>query len=164
MIKSRRNKIVLFLTIAFISFQFIPLLGLGAFSDNILSSNQENGVDPKLINSKIPTQNDLGKIPSDSIPINELTVFDDDLRQFLSDLLLNQQTNSRDLRVILLFEENISKEKRIQIINSVFDDYQILGNYEVISGTYLKIKSDELLSKGTILSMALYQQHVKTGL
>ncbi|MFX1477478.1 MAG: S8 family serine peptidase [Promethearchaeota archaeon] len=149
--KSQSNKVVLFLTIAFLTFQFIPLLGLGSVNDKNSSLSQIKLSNSDLHNLDISNDVDLDKSSSDSISVNEISVFDDNLRNVLSDLQVNQKSNQKELKVIILFEETTSKKTRVQIIDSVFSDYRILGNYDIISGIYIKVRADELLLKGRTL-------------
>ncbi|MFX1489167.1 MAG: hypothetical protein ACFFBI_08470, partial [Promethearchaeota archaeon] len=140
--KSQSSKIVLFLTIAFITFQFIPLIGLGPVSDKNSSLNQIKLSNSDILN--LDTSNNVNQDggSSDSILVNDISVFDDNLRNVLSDLQANQKSSQKDIKVIILFEETTSKETRVQIINSVFNDYRILGNYDIISGIYIKVRAD----------------------
>ena len=111
--KSRTNKIVLFLTLIFITFQFIPLLGIGAVNDNNSSLNQTIINNSDLLNFDVSTNRDLDENSSGSILIDDISVFDNNLRTILSELQVNQKISRKDLKVILLFEEKTSKEKRI---------------------------------------------------
>jgi len=77
------------------------------------------------------------------------SIFDTDLTQLLSN---SSNSKSQKVKIIMLFKENVEKDNRLDIINSVFEEFEILGNYDIISGTYLSISLEELAAKETMLS------------
>ncbi|MFX1455187.1 MAG: S8 family serine peptidase [Promethearchaeota archaeon] len=122
--KSQKNIVFLIIFTAFTLFQLIPVLGLG-----------EN----KTV------------YQSDSLSNNLKSVFDDELRGSLLKLEKNSLIEGDYSRVIILFEDGISKEYRIELIESMFMDYVIIDNYDLIPGTYIKVSSLELISNQELL-------------
>jgi subtilisin family serine protease len=149
--KSRKNIFFLIIIIVFISFQFFPLLGLGEINTNYSLPNQSKINKVGISNLVLPNEVDLSHSGSDSLSDNLISVFDDNLRNFLLNFEVSSQSDQNHLKVILLFEEDVNKAKRIEIINSMFEDYKIISNYDIISGTYIKISPAELLIKQDIL-------------
>jgi subtilisin family serine protease len=138
--KSRKNIFFLIIITAFISFQFFPLLGLGEINTN----NSPDFV--------LPSDVGLSHSGSNSLSDNLRSVFDDNLKSSLLKFEMSSPSDQHYMKVILLFEEHVDKVNRIEIISSVFEDYRIISNYDIISGTYIKISPTELLIKQDILS------------
>ncbi|MHA2087838.1 MAG: S8 family peptidase, partial [Promethearchaeota archaeon] len=79
------------------------------------------------------------------------SVFDDNLRNSLHKLDISSHNDQNYMKVIFLFEDDAKKVQRIEVIDSIFDDYQIIDNYDLISGTYVKISPLELILKQDII-------------
>jgi len=147
--KSSKNIIFLFIIIAFISFQLFPLLGLGEIHTNTLIGNQINANKADFSSIHLLDDTDLSQSNSGSLLNNIKAVFDDNLKKSLFNLELSSQKN---MKVILLFEEEVNKATRIEIISSIFKNYRIISNYDIIPGTYIEISPLELLVKQEILN------------
>ena len=149
--RSRKNILFLIVITASISFQFFPLLGLGEiFTKNPLV-NQSNVTKVDYSNLILPSGVDLRQSGSDSLSTNLGSVFDDNLRKFLTNLSSKHQNDVKDVKIIVLFEEDIYPVLREEILNSVFNDFTIITHYDIISGTYLKLNPMELLSNEMVL-------------
>ncbi|MHA2340176.1 MAG: hypothetical protein ACXACX_22985, partial [Candidatus Hodarchaeales archaeon] len=149
--KSRKNTLFLILIVTLVSFQFFPLLGLGEISSNNFSLNQldVNKVDGSsltLPNGEVSIQHE-----SNSLIDSLKSVFDDNLRNSLHKLDISSHNDQNYMKVIFLFEDDAKKVQRIEVIDSIFDDYQIIDNYDLISGTYVKISPLELILKQDII-------------
>ncbi|MFX1594940.1 MAG: S8 family serine peptidase [Promethearchaeota archaeon] len=59
---------------------------------------------------------------------------------------MTQPKYQSDIMVIVFFDENTDKEGRVVILDSVFEEYALLYNYDIIPGIALKINSEELIS------------------
>ncbi|MCK4285116.1 MAG: S8 family serine peptidase [Candidatus Lokiarchaeota archaeon] len=149
--KSRKNIFFLIIIAVLISFQFFPLLGLGEINTNNFLTDQLNVTKLDYSNFVLPNEVDLSLSESESLSDNIKSVFDDNLRSSLLNLEGPSQGDQNYMKVIIHFEEGINKPKRIEIINSLFEDYKIISNYDIISGTYITISPAELLIKQDIL-------------
>ena len=114
------------------SFQLFPLLGLGEINNNLLV-NQSTISEVDYSNLILPSEVDLSRSESDSLSTNLGSVFDDNLKSSLLNLSGSSHIDQNYMKVIILFEENVNKAKRIEIIKSRFEDYKIINNYDIIS-------------------------------
>jgi subtilisin family serine protease len=103
-------------------------------------------------NLVLPHEADLSRSGSNSPLNNRKSVFDENLRTSLLNLEEPSYSDHNYVKIILQFEEDVNKAKRIEIINSLFEDYKIISNYNIISGTYITISLTELIKKQDILN------------
>ena len=141
--KSSKNILIFIILAIFMSFQLLPLLGLGVDQSNI------NKVDYSDLT--LPNELDFSLPGSDSLSDNLKSVFDDNLKKSLLNLEKSSYSDQNYMKVILLFEEDVNQAKRIEIITSVFEDYKLISNYDLISGTYITVSPVELLIKQDLL-------------
>jgi subtilisin family serine protease len=146
---SKLGKKVFFITFIFavVAIQLPVTLGLGAMNNYNSTLSQES-----TLNIDFLTFTPSDSPPSDntvsiSTLDNEVSIFDDSLKQFLTDLSLNSQNDVKDVKIVVLFKEDIYPDLREQILKSVFNDFTIISHYDIISGTYLRLNPLELLSK-----------------
>jgi len=149
--KPRKNVVFLIILTAFMSLQFFPLLGLGEFNNKDLLVGQKNLDNADFSSFNLPSEADLSNPKSFSLTNTLKSVFDDKLRDSLLKLEEPFYNNQDYLKVILVFEEDVNKAKRFEIIDSTFEDYKIISNYDIISGTYITISPAELLIKQDVL-------------
>jgi subtilisin family serine protease len=55
------------------------------------------------------------------------------------------------MKIIMLFEEETSKSERILTIDAILSEYDIIDNYDIIPGVYLKCDLNELFAKKALL-------------
>ena len=76
----------------------------------------------------------------------------------LNDFLLNYSVQSpsteEKVNVIILFEDGVLRSERINIIDNIFNNYEIINNYNIIPGVYLSCDPSELISKHVNLENA----------
>ncbi|KKM62560.1 hypothetical protein LCGC14_1520490, partial [marine sediment metagenome] len=147
--KSRNAPLLFFIMI--ISIQLISVLGFGVFENKDLTKNPINISNMEFLSfnpSKDIFSNDIG---TGSIPKNKESVFDDSISNLLKTLPKFSNNNQKRIKIILLFEESTSKAKRLEIVSSLFENYNIINNYDLIPGTYMEVNPYELLSKESIL-------------
>ncbi|GAH45619.1 unnamed protein product, partial [marine sediment metagenome] len=125
---------------------------MGELNTNNFLTDQSNVTRLDYSNFVLPSEVDFSLSGSDSLTDNIKSVFDDNLRSSLLNLEGPSQGDQNYMKVIILFEEGINKARRIEIINSLFEDYKIISNYDIISGTYITISPVELLIKQDILN------------
>ncbi|MFX0046649.1 MAG: S8 family serine peptidase, partial [Candidatus Hermodarchaeota archaeon] len=56
-------------------------------------------------------------------------------------------TRQTELKIIMLFKKETSKLVRIELIDSILDEYEIITNYDIIPAVYLKCDPYELYNK-----------------
>ncbi|MFX0057605.1 MAG: S8 family serine peptidase [Candidatus Heimdallarchaeota archaeon] len=79
-------------------------------------------------------------------------IYDQSLYDFLDSLSPSEQIQKKKVEVIALFSRDVSKDERLNIINSIFEDYKILNNYNVIPGISFVCNTLELLDKALIIN------------
>ncbi len=85
------------------------------------------------------------------------------LEEYLSNPYLPRNSNSNDVIVIMLFEEGTSKEKRVEILDSIFSEYELLRNYDIIPGIAMTCSSCDLIEKIELLeNVAIIQKLFKS--
>ena len=135
--KNKTRLVFLIITMYLLIFPVIGMIMAGNYQmENI------DHLDNKLIN--IPNDKDSAQL----ILSNELNyrIFDPELNEYLSNLKLNKKLqNSIDL--IILFQNGISAKDRVNLLNSVFDNYEIKKNYDIISGMHISIYAEQLIEK-----------------
>ncbi len=67
------------------------------------------------------------------------------------DLLIDHYKSFQDsedtkLKIIMLFTEGTPKSERIEAIDSIFNEYQIIDNYDIIPAVYLKADPNEIFT------------------
>ncbi|MHA1499466.1 MAG: S8 family serine peptidase, partial [Promethearchaeota archaeon] len=125
----------------------------GSSDNSDLENNEKYYINPEL-NSILTSIYSVDDLVNPGLNIiddqfDENSIFDTDLRQLLSNI---SNSKSQKVKIIVIFKEDIDKDHRINIIKSVFEEYEILGNYDIISGTYLRLSVEELAKKESILS------------
>jgi len=146
-----RKYSLLFITILIINAIFSPVLGIGMRKDINRNEPQNFKLDfSEISNSfsdQVNNENDNSVIPLHS----QISLFDDLLINELNYIKSSQQIDATEIKIIIQFKEGTSKSERIRIINSVFDEYEIIKNYNIIPGVYLKCNPNEIFAKKDIL-------------
>ncbi|MHA1375855.1 MAG: S8 family serine peptidase, partial [Promethearchaeota archaeon] len=149
----RLNKQALILCYIMACMLLIPIMASGSSDNSDLENNEKYYINPEL-NSILTSIYSVDDLVNPGLNIiddqfDENSIFDTDLRQLLSNI---SNSKSQKVKIIVIFKEDIDKDHRINIIKSVFEEYEILGNYDIISGTYLRLSVEELAKKESILS------------
>lgn len=88
------------------------------------------------------------------LPFNKQNaLFDDLLIKELNFIESSQQHDETLIKIIILFKDGISKSERIELIDSIFDEYEIINNYNIIPGVYMKCNPKELIAKKGLLEV-----------
>ena len=72
-------------------------------------------------------------------------------KKLIATLKSNQVDDDSKIKIIMLFDEDTSKLERIKIISSTLTSSEIIDNYDIIPGVYLKCDPKELLAKKEVL-------------
>jgi hypothetical protein len=141
----------LLITVLIINAVVNPVLGIGILR-NINHNNLQNleldfsGL--SYISSDQANNEDYDSI----LPYNKQNaLFDDLLIKELNFLESSQQHDATLIKIVILFKDGISKSERIELIDSVFDEFEIINNYNIIPGVYMKCDPKELVAKKGIL-------------
>ena len=137
--KSKIKYISLLLLIIGINLFLVPLFELNntRFSNNELKKNEAislNHLSP-LISNNLKTDVDYLNTGLESTN----SILDNQLKEYLLDTSSFDEVNPSDIKIIVLFKSEMVKEERVSIIESIFKEYEILANYDIIPGIYLKI-------------------------
>ena len=150
--KKLKNKNIIIATfLLFIGFLITPSIGLGYSNYNTSSTNQLDNLDLEILSSSLMDESNKN-VNLNNNDNNEHSIFDSSLKDYLFTLRLQQQINPHNIKIIVKFGEESSKKQRIEIINLVFNDYEIISNYDIIPATYLKVNAFELMEKEVILN------------
>jgi serine protease AprX len=135
-----------------IGFFIIALLVFNAIVSPFYINAINSPIDSKsLANLELPLANAVQAFSSNQITeevnfntnnIQKSGIFDDLL---LNDLL--DKEHNPESRVIILFKEGTSKSIRAELIESIFDNFEIIYNYDIISALYLKCDTEELINQ-----------------
>jgi len=148
--RKSRNAPLLFL-IFIITIQLISVLGFGIFKNKDFTRSPINTSNMEFLSFnplKDISSNGIGTTP---VLKNKESVFDDSIGNFLKSLPKFSNENQKKLKIIILFEETTDKTKRLELVSSLFETYNIISNYDLIPGTYIEVNPYELLSKESIL-------------
>ncbi|MFX1317469.1 MAG: S8 family serine peptidase, partial [Promethearchaeota archaeon] len=147
--KAKKKINLIILTFIFISFFIIPTIGFHLFNYIYYNHNPTNVIASDFSLSTLKKQTNSIDLQPASVSNFETSKFDDLLKDFLSNEYMSQ--TSPDIMVIIFFEENVNKEGRVDILDSIFDDYALLYNYDIIPGVALKININELIFSQKVL-------------
>jgi len=130
---------------------FIPIIGFGARLNGKLDSDQE--FDSKIDSSILSPLIDINsnKIESNLQLQDIRTIYDESLNSFLDNYSFSESITPEKIQIIILFDEHTSSSYRLGIVDTLFDDYQIINNYHVIPGIALNCNPLELLQKAEII-------------
>ncbi|MFO7794566.1 MAG: S8 family serine peptidase [Promethearchaeati archaeon] len=106
---------------------------------NSTTSNQQN-LDLSNINFDLYGQN-----PQHSLILNKNSLFGTELKDYLNSLDINKITEDNKIKLIFQFEEGVSKNQRINIIDSLFENYKIINNLDIVSALYCEVNIIELI-------------------
>ncbi len=147
--KSKINKNFLYFSIFISSFIITPILGLwftSSFNGSISAQNLT--IDKNSLLFLEQDKNKINSINTENYDIRKYSVYDNELAKFLNDLQISQPSTSEQVKIIISFDNDIKKSDRINLINSVLENYQIIYNYDIISSVYLRCDVNELIEKG----------------
>ncbi|MFX0020443.1 MAG: S8 family serine peptidase, partial [Candidatus Hermodarchaeota archaeon] len=134
-----------------------PVFGINAFfSPNAISGEHLN---IKLKSLSVPSELQSISKSSNQKLDPDRNIFDEDLDKYLK-VITFEQILEENIKIILLFDDIIDKSERINAINSVLDNYEIIANYDIIPGLYLSCNPNELISKTDQLKAISFLQKI----
>ncbi|MFX1568238.1 MAG: S8 family serine peptidase [Promethearchaeota archaeon] len=144
------KKITNLLIFTFILFTYFVIPFIGIQLNNLNPYNPRDNDEIKL--KSAPSSSDA-KFYSynselDGYKGKDKSKFDIYLTDYLVNITYNLNDNPSKIKIIVHFENSLSKEERIKVLDSIFTDYKLITNYDIISGIYLEIKPYELIENG----------------
>ena len=121
-----------------------PVFGTGI----VINENHSYLNDLELNANQLPKFNSNSAINyiDDSIPpINKDNLIFDDL--LIKELGKQGQNGLTEINTIMLFEETTSKSERVEFIDNLLEEYEILDNYDIIPAVYIKCQLSEITLK-----------------
>ena len=145
---SRRSKCTGLVVILIVSQFILPIAG-GPLTA-LFSKNQGNLEQTSAyFNINDPIAKDL--LNQDETRDLESSVFDSGLQKYLNNFSKKGIQNEERVKVLIEFDKNIPKQTRVDKINSIFNNFKILNNYDIIQTVFLEIDIFELIEKETQL-------------
>jgi len=146
-LKKKITILILFLNLSL--YIFIPFSGKLYIPDNKNNKNLSDNISGFIQNVNIQENSKDILIPKNNDKDSIYGVY---LREELTKLKCSNYDSTARIKIIIMFPENISKEQRISIIDSLFNDYEIINNYNIIPGVYLKVNPYELINKESVIA------------
>ncbi|MFX1601427.1 MAG: S8 family serine peptidase, partial [Promethearchaeota archaeon] len=146
MTKLKKKSNLFIIVVIFISYFVIPIMGIQLNYANTNVQVQQKPIKVDSLPISLTSQSSTNDLNSEGLSAYISSKFDNELNEFLTNLTIFQKENPRSIKVVVLFENSVSKEGRIEILDSVFDEYKLVNNYDIIPGTYLKINPNQLIN------------------
>jgi len=145
--KSGKKLLFLMFIFAVVAIQGPVLLGLSANDNYSTIPSQGDAINMDFLSPNLSDNLQSSDTVSSSTLGNEMSIFDDNLRKFLTNLSFYSQNDVKNVKIIVLFEEDVHPLLREEILTSVFNDFTIITHYDIIPGTYIKLNPIDLLLK-----------------
>ncbi|UCC21136.1 MAG: S8 family serine peptidase, partial [Promethearchaeota archaeon] len=147
MTRLKKKSNVLIATLIFISLFVIPFIGIKLNYSNVYNQMEKDTIQPNSLPSSIMSQSSLSNLLIEEDSELKLSKFEKELSIFLDNLSLSYIENLDYVKIIILFKDSVQKVERIEILESILDDYEIISNYDIIPGIYIKVNPVELINK-----------------
>ncbi|MFX1363701.1 MAG: S8 family serine peptidase [Promethearchaeota archaeon] len=145
---SLKNKTkIIIIIIIIINYFIVPFIGIQLANSIPNNQNKNTAIDINSLKSSIKTISNSKNVNQESFSSHQNPKFDSELNKLLTNLIKRPQSIHKDIDVIISFDESLSKEERITILDSVFDNYELKNNYDLISAVHVKINPDQLIIK-----------------
>ncbi len=149
--KIKKSITLLIPAIIFVTYFIIPFIGIQLNSSDPYNPNSNNAIKMDLSPTSFGTQISSNDIVLEDHSEKENSKYDTYLEEFLLNITLAKVSNPKEIKIIVHFEDSIPKEERVDILDSVFNDYDLVTNYDIISAIYLKINPNQLIEKESII-------------
>ncbi|MFW9971220.1 MAG: S8 family serine peptidase [Candidatus Odinarchaeota archaeon] len=151
MIRLKKQRNLFVISLIFISYFLIPLTGIQLNYSNNSFQTEKYINNLGSLHSSLISESNNNKTNLNQYTKTKYSKFDSSLDEYLTNLTLNQSENKELLQIIILFENSINKEGRIDILKSIFNNYIIVRNYDIIPGIYVKISPTELINNRNVI-------------
>lgn len=152
MTKFNKKPNLLIIAVIFVSYFIIPSIGIQLHYSNTYAQVQQEQYKLDSLPSTLISHSGMNNINLESYSEHKISKFDDELNEFLIDLTISQKERPEPIKIIINFKDSVSKEERIEILDSIFDDYELVSNYDIISGVYLKINPNHLIANEDLIN------------
>lgn len=145
----KKSKTTLILFYILVSYASIPFfIGLESSrsspSQNIRPLESLNGLDE--LESNLDDKTEMNTEIFSGISEK----YDKELQTFLTELKVDDECcESGEIKTIVMFDKAISKIQRLNVLQSHFDNFEVIYNYDIISGAYIRIDPYELIDAET---------------
>ena len=146
MTRPKKISSLLTIIIIFVSFIIVPVIGIQLNYSNTYDQVQQESIKLNSLPSSLESQINTDNIEFKSQSEYKISKFDSELNKYLTIRTVLEGEIPESIKVIILFEDSVSHEKRIEILDSIFDDYELVYNYDIIPGTYIKINPNQLIT------------------
>ncbi|MFX1377753.1 MAG: S8 family serine peptidase [Promethearchaeota archaeon] len=151
MTKLKRKSNVLIVTLIFISYFVIPFTGIQLNYSSNYKQKETDTINIESLPSSLTSESSRNYFNLKINSKSDYSKFDNDLNEYLTNLALYQNRNLKKIQIVILFEDFVSKEQRIEILDSIFDDFKLVKNYDIIPAIYIKIKPNQLTTNSHLI-------------
>ena len=122
------------------------------YSNNTISSMDKNQrISSEQINEAF-FKNNPAKSDKNQLTVDRKTsLFGVELESYLMELNAKSEKISGKIKLIIMFKDQTGKEVRLDYLESIFNNYKVIYNYDVIAGVYLEVDLYELLENYDLL-------------
>ncbi|MFX1429926.1 MAG: S8 family serine peptidase, partial [Promethearchaeota archaeon] len=136
----------------FISYFVIPFTGIHINYSNNYKQTEIGTINIESLPSSLNSESNIKFFNLEFNSKSDYSKYDKDLNEYLENLTLDQNDNLNHIQIVVLFEDYVSKEERIEILDSVFSDYKFVRNYDIIPATYIKINPNQLMTNNRLIN------------
>ncbi len=145
MAKLKGKSNLLIISLIFISYFVIPISGIQLNYSNSYNQIENEIISTESLSLSLNSESSPINIHLDSQSKSKYAKFGTSLNDYLTNLTLNQNKKYKQIQIVVLFNNDITKEERIRILDSTLDDYKFIKHYDIIPGTYIKINTKQLI-------------------
>ncbi|TKJ23935.1 MAG: hypothetical protein CEE43_01870 [Promethearchaeota archaeon Loki_b32] len=149
--RSRNRISFLILLTIFFSYFIIPFIGTRLNSSNLNDQNINNEIDLKSLSSSLSSGINSDKNNLENYSSYQISKYGTTLNKFLSNITLNHDSNQKEVKVIVVFDKSLSKKEHVVLLDSIFDNYNLISNYDIIPGAYIKLNPNQLITKKDVI-------------
>jgi len=135
---------LILINLLLISSVISPVLGTGIVINDNHSYLNDLELNANEL-SNFDSNRAINYISDSNPPINKENLIFDDL--LIKELGKQQQNGLTEIKTIMLFEETTSKSERVEFIDNLLEEYEILDNYDIIPAVYIKCQVSEITLK-----------------
>jgi len=104
-------------------------------------------LDTSNLHFNVNGQNSEDLIAESEIPILESSILGSNLNGYLRKLNSQDIDHTQKIKIIIRFVDHISKQKRVEIIDSIFSEYKIISNLDLIAAVYCEVNLIDLIKQ-----------------
>ena len=144
-LKLKRKSNFIIISLIFISYFVVPFSGILLNYSNNNNQLKTELIPKESLSKSLNSESNSKYLNFENQSKLKYAKFDTSLNKYLVNLTIDKIEMYKRIQVVVLFEDDISKEERMNIIDSTFNDYKFVKNYDIIPGTYIKINPKQLI-------------------